>query len=243
MIDPTLEPRIVSEQIIPKDMVRVLGREVLFHGVTTPFILNKDPAMQAKIQRADDGGATAGFGLYLTDRREAAEHYSRVRQDRLGSEPVIMEFSAEGAKMLDLRNPYAPERNQSFPRPLAEEWLRFLTERYGYITLEEINAGLKNPDKDAEMLKRGRWMHYKYIENLFARKKAGDFDLRELLGSGKDGLYSIGGPLSLDLGEFIQSIGLDGVIYNEGGEVVNGIEGGEGTSFVFFNVKKVEERK
>lgn len=243
-MDPTREPRSISEQLIPKSMIRVLGRETLFHGSSMPFTLNKDPYTHTKIQGAPDGGATAGFGFYLTDRQEAAKHYSRVRQDNSDALPVVTEFTAEGSRMLNLVNPNSPQHNQPFPRTLAEEWLRFLKERYGNITLEEINEGLKNPDKDAEMLKRGRWMHYKYIENLFTGKKIGDFNLRrDLLGSSTGGLYSIGGPLSLDFGEFIQSVGLDGVIYNEGGEVVNGIEGGEGTSFVFFNVKKVEERK
>jgi hypothetical protein len=203
---------------------------LLFHG--TPREMRFSPEFDYRSQEylADnDGSTTLGFGFYAIDNRAEASNYSVVRQSRAGAQPIVASILPHEARVLDLRQKNELTKNAPIPRELATKWrdrfLRHLQTR----PPREGNIGAIFDSLEQE--------YASYLSKVLALD---EIDLRVLLGTAPSkqvkSLNLPSPPWTVLFSDFMLEEGFDGLVYNEGGE---GTQGKGGTSYVFYNLKKI----
>lgn len=217
-----VDPKTLSEEAFNNSL------EILFHGAARDFEFSQTFDYHSEeYLNENEGSATIGFGLYLTNKDEA-RNYSHVRGGDTEVQ-VIKKFLPYQAKVLDLRDKIDPLVNAAVPKELAEKWrTRFLEYQQSKMPRED-NIGKifdLSESEYAEYLKR--------VINLPS------IDLRVLLETAPAPAIksrNLPSPLWSELfSEFMLSEGYDGLVYNEGGE---GKGGKGGASFVFYNLEKI----
>jgi hypothetical protein len=198
--------------------------ELLFHGHKKPFKFRRD----YKLGDDDsDGSQTLGEGFYTTDDREAGLNYAHVRSQ--GASQNVTSFLPYNAQMLDLRSAEDPiNSNGYFPNDLANKWLEFYTER-------PANGQQSTEDRRIQVM---NMRYLEYLKNTLEKRV--QIDLRILLETAPapelNSRNYTAPPWITPFREFMLANGIDGVIYNEGGE---GQNKRPHASFIFYNYDKI----
>jgi len=204
--------------------------DLLFHG--TPRAMRFSPKFDYRSQEYltnNDGSTTLGFGFYAINKKAEASNYSVVRQSRTDSQPIVISILPHDARVLDLRRKDELAKNAPIPRELATKWrdrfLRHLQTR----TPREGNIGAIFDSLEQE--------YAQYLDKVLALN---EIDLRVLLGTAPSKQVksiNLRSPSwTLLFSDFMLEEGYDGLVFNEGGE---GTQGRGGTSYVFYNLKKI----
>lgn len=217
----------------PKRMTREqFGQspDLLFHGTPRPmrFLPEYDYRSQEYLAN-NDGSTTLGFGFYAIDNFAEASNYSVIRQFRAEAEPIVVSVLPHEAHVLDLRQKDKLAKNAPIPRELAQKWkdrfLRHLQTR----PPREGNIGAIFDSLEQE--------YAQYLDKALALD---EIDLRVLLSTAPSKQIKSKNlpspPWTMLFSDFMLEEGYDGLVYNEGGE---GAKGKGGTSYVFYNLKKI----
>ncbi|MFH1142280.1 MAG: hypothetical protein V1695_01045 [Candidatus Uhrbacteria bacterium] len=203
---------------------------LLFHGTPRPMHFSPEFDYHSQEYLTDnDGSTTLGFGFYAIDNQAEASNYSVVRQSRADGQPIVVSILPHEARVLDLRRKDELVKNAPIPRELALKWkdrfLRHLQTR----TPREGNIGTIFDSLEQE--------YAQYLDRVLTLD---EIDLRVLLGTAPSkqikSLNLPSPPWTVLFSDFMLKEDFDGLVYNEGGE---GIQGGGGTSYVFYNLKKI----
>jgi hypothetical protein len=202
--------------------------ELLYHGSAknVEFLQDYDYGDSEMYNRdaLGDGSTTLGIGFYTVRVRETAENYSRIRQNTISkgeTQPFVVNILPHQAKILDLRTKDDLHENGSFPRDLAVAWQQRF-QRY-------LDQRQPPTDNLAQILYEWESDYAGYIEKIIGNE---EIDLRHFLQT--DRFPSP--PWSYVFSRFMVEQGIDGIVYNEGGE---GKEAKSHASFVFYNLEKI----
>jgi len=224
--------RVIGESD-PKKMTREEFKQspdLLFHG--TPRPMNFSPEFDYRSQEylADnDGSTTLGFGFYTIDDKTEATNYSTVRQNRADAQSIIVSILPYEARLLDLRKKNDLSQNAPITREFALKWQdRFLY----YLKTRPPRKGNIGAIFDS--------LEKEYAQHINSVLTLNEIDLRVLLGTAPSkqikSMNLPSPPWTMLFSDFMLEEGYDGLIYNEGGE---GIKRNGGTSYVFYNLKKI----
>ena len=227
----------VGIRVLGESDPRVMTREqfeqspdLLFHGTPRPMHFSPEFDYRSQEYLANnDGSTTLGFGFYAIDSKSEASNYSVVRQSHAEAQPVVASILPHEARVLDLRRKDELAKNAPIPRELATKWrdrfLRHLQTR----PPREGNIGAIFDSLEQE-----------YAQHINRVLGLDEIDLRVLLGTAPSkqvkSMNLPSPPWTVLFSDFMLEEGYDGLVYNEGGE---GIQGKGGTSYVFYNLKKI----
>lgn len=202
--------------------------ELLYHGAAKNFTY--DPTGEYNpVDTGGDGTTDFGTGFYTTDSPAQAESYS---QERRKDKAIVYSFLPHEAKMLDVRNKDNPEENGVLPSFFVEAWL------------DHLEDYIKKPNffSNANLADWARKGIAKRIQELFIDRVRDALKKGELvrIRTDKDGGLIIEGIFASDenglideaFQEFMNKLGIDGMIYREGGE---GSKREQLTGYVFYN--------
>lgn len=227
----------IGERIIGLADPRLMRREefessleLLFHGSMVPISFSSEYDYHSEEYANDhEGSTTLGFGFYSTDDKNEAIKYSLARQNISGVDPIVISILPYQAKMLDLRQKNDTRKNGDTPRELALRW-RDCFNVY-------LNEKLLHKEVFGVIFQSLEKRYSKYLDDVLNLEH---IDLRVLLGTAPSHEVSSinfpSPPWTMLFSKFMIECGYDGVIYNEGGE---GLEFSGGSSYVFYNLKKI----
>ncbi len=203
----------------------------LYHGAGKPLRVNLNYTF-AEDSDQPDGSITLGTGLYTTDDKEQAQKYSDLRGKITGSGFVSAVIPYQ-AKMLDLRG------HRPVPEPLFQAWADHWLAHFGEIE-SKYQAKTKKTMLDELIYEEG----LKYSSFLKSIRQITDDsskrEIRYVLGTMNIPEYRISqglGPIQNTVfRDFMLSLGVDGLIAQEGGD---SREFGSANSFVFYNYATV----
>ncbi len=239
----------VGIRTIGKEDPRTLSKEgleqhpdLLFHGAIAHFEFDPqfDYSDPKNIQNnLGDGSLTLGAGFYAIPSREAATGYALVRMPKNQTDPAVLRLLPYQARMLDLRSRLHPETNGDLPQAFFEKWRAVFTAEV------ERRAAILNAKEKPTGVERGFQKKLKDYQNLLdqlaATKKT--YPVRVILGTETDPTLpfptlNMTSPPWVGLwSRFMKEQGVDGLICHEGSEE---LEGANGTTYVFYNLKKID---
>lgn len=245
---PSYEEQLIVPPEVPKVEaigVRVLGEsnprtmtreqfeqspDLLFHG--TPREMRFSPKFNYRSQgylANNDGSTTLGFGFYAIDNRAEASNYSVVRQSRADAHPIVASILPYKARVLDLRQKNELAKNAPIPRELATKW----RDRF----LRHLQTRPPRKGNIGAIFDSLEQQYASYLNQVLALD---EIDLRVLLETAPSKQVKSfnlpSPPWTMLFSDFMLEEGFDGLVYNEGGE---GTQGKGGTSYVFYNLKKI----
>ena len=227
--------------------------EKVYHGHRKADGLGYEPGYDYEgdsfVLKDSQSGASLGQGLYTTDDLIQAQKYSVMRITNSSEEnneiPAIIDTLVPyQARMLDLRLKDKKEENGSFPKQIAESWIKYYQSFMEYMEDELTKPVGGDPSKIPDAWKVFHRMGTldQYRRLLDEVISSDNLDLRDLLGTGAKDAFSnslnqVDHPPWMPLfTEFMKKSGFDGVIYNESGDAKHF---GVASSYVFYNLNKI----
>lgn len=229
------KPEPIGIRTIGKVNPRTLSKEA-FH--TNPEILYHGSAEPIKFDRKfdfsnnqSDGSTTLGDGFYTIPSLEEAINYSRIRQGKNATMFNITSILPHETKMLDLRQKNDETRNAPMESDFIKDWVTYYEQYYSNKPKREGFLG--------ETLDYFELQYLAYLKKV--AQKQPDIELRQLLATattpeGFSMAIAPSPPWSKLFRDFMLSKGIDGIIYNEGGE---GTQGKGGATYAFYNLEKI----
>ncbi|MDP4009537.1 MAG: hypothetical protein Q8P53_00980 [Candidatus Shapirobacteria bacterium] len=99
--------------------------ELLYHGCAKDFKFDSRFDYSSDVILDSDGSWTLGEGFYMTESRNEAENYSRVRQYKDSADAKVISLLPFEAKLLDLRDRENLDNNVPVPVEFVQSWQQF----------------------------------------------------------------------------------------------------------------------